>query len=114
MYQLGALKYGVELEDFHLTVDTQDQGFDLRKTLQHLDSFCEKYSYSIAKQVCNNTPYVSDVNRISNHCPREFISQRESDKNLFFFSKTQESCSSLYQEEITGVKIPITTHTNHT
>ncbi|TVU12764.1 hypothetical protein EJB05_46421, partial [Eragrostis curvula] len=51
MHQLGALKYGVELEDFHLTADTQDQGFDLRKTVQHLDSFCEKYSYVIAKQM---------------------------------------------------------------
>ncbi|CAN6208853.1 unnamed protein product [Urochloa humidicola] len=51
MHELGQLKYGVELEDFHLTVDTLDQGFDLRKTIQHLDSFCEKYSYSIAKQM---------------------------------------------------------------
>ncbi|GJN01017.1 hypothetical protein PR202_ga18249 [Eleusine coracana subsp. coracana] len=50
MHQLGALKYGVKLEDFHLTVDAQDQGFDLRKTVQHLDSFCEEYSYSITKQ----------------------------------------------------------------
>ncbi|KAK3128319.1 hypothetical protein QOZ80_6BG0459880 [Eleusine coracana subsp. coracana] len=51
MHQLGALKYGVELEDFHLTVDAQDQGFDLRKTVQHLDSFCEEYSYSMTKQM---------------------------------------------------------------
>ncbi|RCV20061.1 hypothetical protein SETIT_4G026000v2 [Setaria italica] len=51
MHELGQLKYGVELEDFHLTVDTLDQGFDFRNTIQHLDSFCEKYSYSIAKQM---------------------------------------------------------------
>jgi hypothetical protein len=50
--------------------------------VQHLDSFCEKYSYSIAKQVCNNTPYASAVNRISNNSPCEFLCQRESDKNL--------------------------------
>lgn len=51
MHELGQMKYGVELEDFHLTVDTMDQGFDLRRTIQRLDSFCEKYSYSIVKQV---------------------------------------------------------------
>ncbi|OEL37588.1 WASH complex subunit 7, partial [Dichanthelium oligosanthes] len=51
MHELGQLKYGIKLEDFHLTVDTLDPGFDIRKTIQHLDSFCEKYSYSIAKQM---------------------------------------------------------------
>ncbi|KAL6606587.1 hypothetical protein ACP70R_042240 [Stipagrostis hirtigluma subsp. patula] len=51
MHELGELKYGVELEDFHLTMDTQDQGFDLKSTLQHLDSFCEKHCYSIVKQM---------------------------------------------------------------
>ncbi|XP_062233658.1 uncharacterized protein LOC133930903 isoform X2 [Phragmites australis] len=51
MHQLGELKYGVELEDFHLSVDARDQGFDIRETIQHLDSFCEKYSYSIVKQM---------------------------------------------------------------
>ncbi|KAF8732817.1 hypothetical protein HU200_015159 [Digitaria exilis] len=51
MHELGRLKYGVELDDFHLTVDALDQGFDLRRTIQRLDSFCEKYSYSIVKQM---------------------------------------------------------------
>ncbi|XP_066370406.1 uncharacterized protein [Miscanthus floridulus] len=51
MHELGELKYGVELEDFCLTVETLDQGFDLRKTIEDLYSFCEKYSYSIIKQM---------------------------------------------------------------
>lgn len=51
MHQLGELKYGVELEDFHLSVDTMDQDFDLKKIMQNLDSFSEKYSYNIVKQV---------------------------------------------------------------
>lgn len=55
MHQLGELKYGVELEDFHLSVDTMDQDFDLKKIMQNLDSFSEKYSYNIVKQVGTNT-----------------------------------------------------------
>ncbi|EEE65048.1 hypothetical protein OsJ_20045 [Oryza sativa Japonica Group] len=50
MHQLGELKYGVELEDFHLTVDTADQDFDLKQSMENLDSFSEAYSYNIVKQ----------------------------------------------------------------
>uniref|UniRef100_A0A0E0A4P5 WASH complex subunit 4 N-terminal domain-containing protein n=1 Tax=Oryza glumipatula TaxID=40148 RepID=A0A0E0A4P5_9ORYZ len=51
MHQLGELKYGVELEDFHLTVDTADQDFDLKQSMENLDSFSEAYSYNIVKQM---------------------------------------------------------------
>jgi hypothetical protein len=66
MHELGLLKYGVELEDFHFTVDTLDQGFDFRNTIQHLDSFCEKYSYNIAKQVCTKIDCIQ-LARFSDH-----------------------------------------------
>uniref|UniRef100_A0A0E0DWD2 WASH complex subunit 4 N-terminal domain-containing protein n=1 Tax=Oryza meridionalis TaxID=40149 RepID=A0A0E0DWD2_9ORYZ len=51
MRQLGELKYGVELEDFHLIVDTADQDFDLKQSMENLDSFSEAYSYNIVKQM---------------------------------------------------------------
>uniref|UniRef100_A0A0D9WLI9 WASH complex subunit 4 N-terminal domain-containing protein n=1 Tax=Leersia perrieri TaxID=77586 RepID=A0A0D9WLI9_9ORYZ len=51
MHQLGELKYGVELENFHLTVDTADQDFDLKQSMENLDSFSEAYSYNIVKQM---------------------------------------------------------------
>ncbi|KAL5213375.1 hypothetical protein ABZP36_024222, partial [Zizania latifolia] len=53
MRQLGELKYGVELEDFHLTMDTPDQDFDLKQSIENLDSFSETYSYNIVKQLYN-------------------------------------------------------------
>jgi len=84
MHELGELKYGVELEDFRLTVETLDQGFDLRKTIEDLYAFCEKYSYSIIKQVGTNT-YVMDGGHFSNHSSYELFSSCKNLKNSLFF-----------------------------
>ncbi|XP_040380972.1 WASH complex subunit 4-like isoform X2 [Oryza brachyantha] len=51
MHQLGELKYGVELEDFHLSMDTVDLDFYLKQSMENLDSFSEAYSYNIVKQM---------------------------------------------------------------
>ncbi|XP_072966494.1 uncharacterized protein [Typha angustifolia] len=50
MRQLGELKYGLELDDFHLTEFFIDQDFDVFRIVQKLNIFVEDYSYNIVKQ----------------------------------------------------------------
>jgi hypothetical protein len=73
MHQLGELKYGVELEDFHLTVDTADQDFDLKQSMENLDSFSEAYSYNIVKQVGTNAPCTLKIGCFSDHGSYGFL-----------------------------------------
>ncbi|XP_072994798.1 uncharacterized protein [Typha latifolia] len=51
MRQLGELKYGLELDDFHLTEFFIDQDFDVFRIVRKLNIFVEDYSYNIVKQM---------------------------------------------------------------
>lgn len=51
MQQLAQLKYGVALDDIHLSEYSISQDFDINKVVQDLDTFSEKYTYSMVNQI---------------------------------------------------------------
>jgi len=56
MRLLAEFKYGLALDDIHLTEHSQD--FDVHKVVQNLQTFVEKYSYNMVKQVLHFLSFV--------------------------------------------------------
>lgn len=56
MRQLAELKYGLTLDDVHLTEHSQN--FDINNVVQNLPYFVEKYSYNMVRQVIGFLSFV--------------------------------------------------------